>query len=331
MNSDLKEAAYYQKIDENKIKCNLCPHNCVIKEGKRGICKVRVNKKGTLFTENYGMISSIGVDPIEKKPLYHYYPGQKILSIGTYGCNFSCLFCQNYKISQEKPNLKYYSSDQIIDSAIKRDSKGIAYTYSEPMVWYEYVYETAQKAHEANLNNVLVTNGYINKEPLEELIEYIDAVNIDLKSMEEDFYKKICGGTVQPVLDNIKLIYKKAHLEITTLIVTDHNDSINQLERLFKWIAKLSPDIPLHLSRYFPNYKMNQPPTKEETMLDAYQKAKEHLNYVYLGNINIQKGQNTYCPDCGYEVIKRRFYDTNLNLENGRCPKCEKLIIENIK
>ncbi len=324
-----KEAEFYEKKENNNIQCKLCPHNCLIKEGESGICRIRKNKEGTLYTENYGEISSIGVDPIEKKPLYHFHPSKGILSIGTYGCNFKCLFCQNYTISQKDPPTTYHTSEEIIKQAKNRNTIGIAYTYSEPMVWYEYVYETAVKAHEEGLKNVLVSNGYLNPNPLEKLTPYIDAANIDLKSFNNEFYKKLCGGTLQPVLDTISYLYGKTHLELTTLIITGHNDKLKELEEIFKWIKNLSPDIPLHLSRYFPNYKMDDPPTDLKKMEEAYQLAKKYLNYVYLGNMRSDKGQNTYCPNCHTEVITRQYFNTENHLFDGNCPECGKEILKN--
>lgn len=328
MKNDQKEAMFYVKKEAGNLECQLCPHNCLIKEDQRGICRVRVNHQGKLYTENYGEISSMGVDPIEKKPLYHFYPSEGILSIGTYGCNFSCDFCQNYRISQKNPATTYQTPEDIIKQAKKRDIMGIAYTYSEPMVWYEFVYETAKKAHQAGLKNVLVTNGYINHEPLADLIDYIDAANVDLKSFNNEFYKKICGGSLDPVLDNISFMYNKIHIELTTLIITDHNDKMEELEEIFKWIADLSPQIPLHLSRYFPNYKMDKPPTAEKKMEAAYKLAQKYLNYVYIGNLSTNKGQNTYCSNCKTEVISRQYFKTHNRLEEGKCPKCGEEILK---
>jgi len=301
----------------------------VIKENQSGVCRVRVNQDGILYSENYGEISSMGVDPIEKKPLYHFYPSKGILSLGTFGCNFMCKFCQNFRISQQAPKTTFQTPDEIIEQAKKRNIMGIAYTYSEPMVWYEFVYETAKKAHEEGLKNVLVTNGFINQNPLKQLTKYIDAANIDLKSFHNDFYKNLCGGRLEPVLETIKYLEGKTHLELTTLIVTGHNDDHKELEELFKWIGDLNSDIPLHLSRYFPNYKMEDPPTPEKTMEKAYKLAKKHLNYVYIGNMRSQAGQNTYCPKCQTEVITRQYFKAESHLKNGKCPECGEKILDN--
>lgn len=329
MKKDKKEAMYYEKKEGDTVQCHLCPHNCVIKDKQSGVCRVRVNKDGILYSENYGEISSMGVDPIEKKPLYHFYPSRGILSLGTFGCNFMCKFCQNFRISQQTPKTTFQTPDEIIEHAKKRNIMGIAYTYSEPMVWYEYVYETAKKAHEEGLKNVLVTNGFINQKPLKQLIEYIDAANIDLKSFNDEFYKKLCGGRVEPVLETIKYMEGKTHIELTTLIVTGHNDDNKELEDIFEWIGNLNPDIPLHLSRYFPNYKMEDPPTSENTMEEAYNLAKNHLNYVYIGNMRTKTGQNTYCPKCQTKVITRQYFNTESHLQKGECPECGEKILDN--
>lgn len=316
-------AEYFEIRDDNKVLCNLCPHGCIISPTKRGICQARLNKEGKLNTENYAMISSLGEDPIEKKPLYHFYPGSNILSVGTYGCNFSCKYCQNWQISQEKPSLKEVTPEALTDIAISRNSIGIAYTYSEPSIWFEYIKDTAKIASKEDLKNVMVTNGYIKKEPLKELLPLIDAANVDLKSINNNFYKKLCGGRVEPVLENIKTMYEYGvHLEITTLVITDFNDSSDEMNELFSWIADLNPDIPLHLSRYFPRYKLKKPKTDINQMKRAYRLAKEKLNYVYLGNVMINDGTDTHCPQCNTIVIKRDYYSIDNMVVDGNCPDC---------
>jgi pyruvate formate lyase activating enzyme len=281
----MKEALYWKK-DDNGIRCLLCPHYCFIKNNKYGICRQRKNIEGVLFSMNYGKITSCAIDPMEKKPLYHFMPGEYILSYGSMGCNFHCSFCQNYRISlDENPPAIFMTAEQIIEKALAEDLKAIAFTYNEPTVWYEFVIEAAKLAKENNIATVCVTNGFINIDPLKELIKYIDAFNVDLKSFSEDFYKKICGGKKEPVLEAIKTIYGKAHIEITTLLIENENDNINELESLFKWIASLDRGIVLHLSRYFPAYKMNNPPTKIETMIEAKKLAQKYLDNVYIGNV----------------------------------------------
>ncbi len=318
-----KEAMYYQGLDKDRVKCLLCPHECLIYPEKTGICQGRVNKQGLLYTANYGQVSSLGVDPIEKKPLYHFYPGSRILSVGTYGCNFNCSFCQNWQISQQIPQLRQISPEELVRMTIQSDSIGIAFTYSEPSVWFEYILETAKISKENGLKNVLVTNGYLNSEPLRELLPVIDGANIDLKSFNNDFYKKICGGTLEPVLNNIKELFKKQiHLELTTLIIPELNDSLEEIMEMVNWIKVLSPNIPWHLSRYFPRHKLNKEATPVERMEEIYQLASSHLNYVYLGNLNIDYGTSTYCPDCGEKVIIRDLYSVRSKLKRNKCLVC---------
>ena len=318
-----REALFFEKKEENKVFCQLCPHHCLIPEGKSGICKARVNRGGKLYTENYGQISSLAIDPIEKKPLYHFYPGSQILSIGTFGCNFSCPYCQNWHISQEKPFLQEIIPEETVELARNHGTIGIAYTYSEPSVWFEYVRDTAELARKEGLQNVIVSNGYISKEALEELLPYLDGANIDLKSFSEDFYRKLCRGRLQPVLENIELLARsEVHLEIPTLIITGHNDDLAELEELFSWIAGLKREIPLHLTRYFPAYKLDKEPTPARKMLEAYHLARDYLDYVYLGNLHLDGASNTYCPRCGYPVVKRGYYKIINRLQEGCCPDC---------
>lgn len=323
----IKEACFYEKKEDGKVICNLCPHHCSVLPGKYGLCKARVNKEGKLYTENYGMISSLAMDPIEKKPLYHFYPGTRILSIGTFGCNFTCDYCQNWQISQEKPLLKELLPAELVEIAIDKGSKGIAYTYSEPTIWFEFIKETAEIAKKQGLKNIFISNGYINSKVLEELLPYLDGANIDLKAFNKDFYRKLCSGRLEPVLENIELMAKNnLHLELTTLIIRDYNDSSEELKDLFSWIAELNLEIPLHLSRYFPAYKLNKEATSIDKMLEAYQLASEVLSYVYLGNVHMTEGHDTNCPQCGQLLIKREYYQIKNLLKDGTCPKCEEKI-----
>jgi len=285
----MKEAAYYEKLANKIVHCHLCPNECVIRDGKAGSCGVRINEGGKLYSAVYGKMTSMALDPIEKKPLYHYHPGEYILSVGTKGCNFHCAFCQNWSISQDRNvPTEDITPKEIIEKAKSALSFGIAYTYNEPFIWFEFVLETAKLARAAGLKNVLVTNGYVNIEPLEEMLPYIDAMNIDLKSIDEEFYKKICKGKLKPVLDVIKRAAKSCHIELTNLIIPTLNDSENSIKRLVGWICdNVGRRTPLHLSRYFPCYKMNIPPTPVETLKAAERIAKEKLEYVYLGNVNV--------------------------------------------
>jgi len=283
----MHEALYYEKLAAGKVHCRLCPHECVIAEGMKGNCGVRENKDGLLYSLVYGKTTGIALDPIEKKPLYHYHPGEYILSLGTKGCNFHCDFCQNWHISQvlDAPT-ENITSEEAVKKAKALGSFGIAYTYNEPFIWYEFVLDTAKLARINDLENVLVTNGFVNMAPLEEMLPFIDAMNIDLKSINEDFYKKVCKGALKPVLEVIKRSARSCHVELTTLLVPTLNDSDEEIKRLVDWVYdNLGSEIPLHFSRYFPCYKMTLPPTPIETLEKASIIAKEKLKHVYLGNI----------------------------------------------
>jgi len=283
----MKEALYYKKLEDNKVQCQLCPKRCIIVPGKRGFCTVRKNVDGVLYSEIYGQTTSVALDPIEKKPLYRFHPGTFILSLGTRGCNFACPYCQNWHISQDPDAFTQpITTDEIIRQAKKAKSIGIAYTYNEPIIWYEFVLDTAQVAKNEGLKNVLVTNGYINPEPLRELMPFIDALNIDLKSMEDSFYRKYCSATLQPVLETIKTAAKSAHVELTNLVIPTLNDKEENFVKLRDWIFEnLGAEAPLHFSRYFPCYKMRIPPTPLKALERAREIVVQKLKYVYLGNI----------------------------------------------
>lgn len=318
----MREALYYTPHEQGVI-CGLCPKGCIIGEGRTGFCRVRTNIGGKLYTKNYAACSSYALDPIEKKPLYHFYPGSSILSLGTWGCNFACQFCQNWQIAQDNPETLEILPENAVAVAReyqKRGNIGIAYTYSEPSVWYEYIMDTAQAIHQAGLKNVLVTNGFISTEPLQALLPYIDAMNIDVKAFNDEYYHKVCAGRLDDVKRTVELSAGKCHVEITTLIVSGLNDAAEELTALAKWLAGINPDIPLHFSRYFPNYKMDKPATPPATMQMAYRVAREHLNYVYLGNMG-GEGVNTYCPVCSLLVIDRQ-RPKSLLTSNKKCPQC---------
>lgn len=320
--SNLKSARFYKEEEENKIRCQLCPHSCLISESKTGICQVRKNVNGKLYSLNYGKVSSLGVDPVEKKPLYHFYPQAEVLSLGSWGCNMSCQFCQNWQISQQKPPLNDFEPEEIVQLALRKNVDLIAYTYSEPTVFYEYMFDTAKIAQENNIKNIMVSNGFIEQEALKELIPYLDAANIDLKAFNDHFYKQYCSGSLESVKKTIKLLAEEIHLELTTLIVTDLNDDLKELEKMFEWIANLNNNIPLHLSRYHPAYKLDNPPTDLELMKDAYYLAKKYLNNVYLGNTIIKDTADTYCSSCGKKIIKRKSYRVENKMEDNYCPNC---------
>lgn len=288
-----KEALYYQK-EENTIKCKLCPHRCAIQEGKSGACRVRVAKKDEngelrLYSTNYGEITSIALDPIEKKPLNQFYPQSRILSIGTFGCNFKCPYCQNHRISQDKPETKFVSAkDMAIISKEIIDNIGLAFTYNEPIIWYEYVLDVCKNIKKINpeQKTVLVTNGYINEEPFRELLPYIDAINIDLKG-GKDFYNKLCKGELEEVENAIRIAYSmKCHLEITTLLVPGENTDYPSLNYIGQFISSIDKDIPLHLARYIPSYKMDRKTTALEEIRTSYKLLKSYLNNIYLQDLN---------------------------------------------
>lgn len=319
-----KEALYWEKREDGKIQCLLCPVGCTIAEGKTGVCRGRKNEGGRLYATNYGQLVSVAIDPIEKKPLYHFHPGKQIISTGPNGCNLSCRNCQNWNISQEDSPTQFASPEDLIEIALREKSFGISYTYTEPLIWYEYVLDTARMAKEKNLANVLVTNGYVNEEPLRKLLPYIDAMNVDLKSVDEDFYKKICKGKLAPVLKAIKMSFQNhVHIEITNLLIPTLNDSEEQIQKLVDFVAGLSDRIPLHFSRYFPMYKMDIPSTPLETIQRAFLLGKRKLKYVYVGNANIPNTSNTYCPACNNLLIKREGYYTSVSgIREKKCKNC---------
>jgi pyruvate formate lyase activating enzyme len=322
----MKEAMFYEVIDDKKVRCMLCPHQCVLTEGEVGLCFGKKNVDGRLIAINYGLTTSLAVDPIEKKPLYHFYPGSEIISIAPNGCNLSCPFCQNAEISQEQIRTREITPADLVSLCRKYPSIGVAYTYSEPLIWYEFLIDAGKAIQKAGFKNVLVTNGMIEENPLKKLLPIIDAMNIDLKSIREDFYRKIVKGDLKTVLGTIQLSHQACHIELTNLLITGVNDSNEDIQDLIDWVYDLGPSIPLHFSRYFPHYKMNNPPTPQERLTFAYEKAKEKLEYVYVGNTNIPDTNNTYCPHCGNLLIERTpFYSAEITgLDGIQCNQCGK-------
>lgn len=318
------EAKFYKKEPVMKTRCVLCPHRCSLGNNKTGLCKVRYNKDGILYSRIYGELTSYAMDPIEKKPLYNFYPGSHIFSIGSWGCNFRCTFCQNWQISQQKAATEHFEKEDIVETALQNGSIGVAYTYNEPFVWYEFVYDTAELVRKKGMKNVIVTNGYISEEPLKEMLPLIDAMNIDIKAGNENFYREVCGGQMAPVMRTIKLAYEAGvHVELTNLVIPSLNDT-DDLEKIVDFAAEISPDIPLHFSGYFPQYKMNMEPTETGTLLRAYELAKKKLKYVYIGNVPAGTGgSDTFCPQCGKPVIKREWLKIDMSgMENGKCKNC---------
>ncbi len=321
-----EEAAWWEK-DGERVHCLLCPQDCRIAEGRAGICGVRENVQGTLRTVNYAQVTSAALDPIEKKPLYHFHPGSWVLSLGTFGCNLSCRFCQNYTISQGRPAAQTMSPEQAVraaEDARSRGNIGIAYTYSEPIVWYEYVRDTAKLARAAGLKNILVTNGLIREDPLEELLPLIDAMNVDIKAMDDAFYRTLCGArSGEAARRTVELAWGRCSVEITNLLVTDENDDAEQVRELADWAAGVSPDLPLHLSAYHPMYKMTAPPTPLDRIERAAEIARARLNYVYVGNVMVDGGGDTVCPGCGEVVVRRGGFSADSRLTGeGACPGC---------
>jgi len=325
----MKEALFYELANESKgiIKCLLCPKGCLIKEGQVGFCQSRKNINNKLYSLIYSKVSSCGFDPIEKKPLYHFCPGTSVLSLGTVGCSFACSFCQNWTISQgsiENVSVEELSPERAVQLTLDNNSPGIAYTYSEPLIWYEYILDTARLAKKNNLKNILVTNGFINQEPLLKLLPFIDALNIDLKSFQNSFYQKYCRGSLAPVLRTIEIAKSYSHIEITNLIIPGLNDKEEEIKELVDWVASQGENIPLHFSRYFPCYKMDIKATPISTLQKARAIAQQKLKYVYVGNIWDEEANTTYCGNCKKPLIKRTGYNIiNLGLDkNGKCKFC---------
>ncbi len=330
----MKEAMFYRSKG-SMVSCFLCPHRCVIRPGSRGKCGVRENRDGMLYSLVFGKAISTAVDPIEKKPLFHFMPGSHSYSVATVGCNLFCGFCQNWEISQQpKPDKavmgRDLSPEAIVEDAIANNCQSISYTYTEPTIFFEYAYETARLARKKGLKNVFVTNGYITRPAIAKISRYLDAANVDLKGFSEEYYQNVCGASLQPVLDAIREYHKKnVWLELTTLIMPGHNDSPEMLGRIAEFIASLDRKIPWHISRYFPHYKMRHvPPTDIGVIHKAVEIGKKHsLKYIYAGNVPGDSYESTYCPKCKKKVIDRSgFSVNNTNLEEDRCAFCNEKI-----
>ncbi len=324
----MQKARFYQK-EEEQVRCLLCPRQCLIVEGKEGTCGVRRVTGGELYTLNYGQVAAANHDPIEKKPLYHFYPGFQILSLGTFGCNLLCSFCQNWTLSRGKPGRsgEEVTPEDVLKMLEKKggpeQAPGVAYTYNEPVIWYEFVCDTARLLHEHGYKNVLVTNGYINPDPLKELLPYIDAVNIDVKAYNDSFYRQYCCGEREAVINSVEMAVKECHVEVTCLLIPGLNDNIGEQEDLARWLAGLDLDLVLHYSRYFPQYKLEVPPTSPEVMEQVKEVAEKHLRYVFLGNIDLPGASDTICPHCGNLLIARSIYRVRLVGLNGPyCNNC---------
>jgi pyruvate formate lyase activating enzyme len=322
--------AFHYTSDGTDVQCQVCPNRCYLSPGDRSICRSKVNIGGKLYALVYGNPCSLHIDPIEKKPLFHFYPGTSIFSMATAGCNFRCLNCQNWEISQRKPeevrNGELFPADAVRE-AKKREIPSIAYTYSEAITFYEYMYDTARLAKEEGLNNVLVSNGYINKGPLLKLTQYLDGANIDFKSYDDRIYRSLNGGSLLPVLNTFKILHTEGvWFELATLLVPTYVDDPEMIKRMCGWVLKeLGPDYPLHFLRFFPQYKLTRLPPTPITILEQFRDLalKEGIHYVYIGNVPRHEGNHTYCHNCGKILIERKGYSLGgLNIENGRCKFC---------
>lgn len=347
----MHECTLYKKLDNKKVFCTACKQACTISPNNTGICAVRQNIDGKLYLLVYGQAVAANIDPIEKKPLFHFLPGTDIFSIGTVGCNFGCEFCQNWQISQVSKEIKArlmenkkmeklgveigklgfeLMPEKIVNICVKDNIPSIAYTYNEPIIFFEYAYDTAKLGKNKKKRNVFVTSGFETDEALEKLKPYLDAMNIDLKSFSDSFYKKVCKARLQPVLDTIKKVHELGiWLEITTLVIPGKNDSDKELKQIADFIASISKDIPWHISAFYPHYKMTDvPATTHDSLIKAYEIGKKAgLNYVYVGNVPDVERSSTYCPKCNELLIERDYYKTTIkNFKNGKCGKCNEKI-----
>lgn len=323
-------AELFDKLEEDAVKCKLCCHKCRINEGKSGICGMRVNRGGTLYAENYAKVVAEAVDPIEKKPLYHFLPGTNVYSLGGLGCNFHCLHCQNWQISQDHDLSGMYktiSPEEGVRRAKSAGCRSIAWTYNEPTIWHEYAKDMGNLAKKESLGTVYVTNGYMTEEALDELSPMLDAFRIDLKSFSDQFYKRICGARLQPVLDStIRAKELGMHIETVTLVIPGLNDSMEEMSALVDWVLEnLGPDVPMHFTAFHPDYRMTElSPTPVKTLEKIHDMAAEKgVRYVYTGNVPSHRYNNTYCPECGNLLIGRSGFSSGITGLNGTsCNKC---------
>jgi len=328
--SSVHSALYQERLPDNAVRCLLCPHRCVLQNRRIGICHARINRQGELYALGYGNPCSLAIDPIEKKPLFHFLPGRKIFSMAMAGCNFSCLNCQNWEISQSSPeDFKKYdlTPEEVLKLAEKQHVDCVAFTYTEPIVFYEYVFDVAKKAHDRGFKTVLITNGYINEQPLLELCPYLDAANVDLKCIRDDVYCRLTGGHLQPVMNTLKILKAQGvWLEITNLLVSGISDCSDMIYEMCDWLVKNGfEDTPLHFSRFFPAYKLrNLKPTPERLLLQAKKMAEAAgIKYVYLGNDPNLNGENTFCPKCKHLLVERSGYAIKQNVvQDGLCNLC---------
>jgi pyruvate formate lyase activating enzyme len=329
----MKPALLYEKYEKkgvHKVRCLLCPHHCILGDNQVGICSVRQNIKGELYSLNYDRVAATHSDPIEKKPLYHFLPASTSFSIATMGCNFKCAFCQNHSLSRVEDSGNIYgepiSPEQLVKTALKNRAQSISYTYTEPTIYFELMLETAKLAKNSGIKNVMVSNGYMSGEALEMIAPYMDGANVDLKAFTDDFYKKYCGARLAPVLDTIKAMKQKGiWVEVTTLLIPGLNSDREEVKQLISFILSVDATIPWHVSRFYPQYKLADiPPTDSGTIFDFLETAKEMgLQYLYAGNIRSGQWEDTHCPQCNTLLIERQGYFTRiLDLSNGKCGSC---------
>ena len=327
----MEHPEFSHALDDGRLLCTLCPRSCVLAEGQRGLCFVRKREGEGIELTTYGRSSGFVIDPIEKKPLNHFLPGTPVLSFGTAGCNLSCKFCQNWDMSKsrEMDTLQSPASpERIAEAAVQHDCRSVAFTYNDPVIFYEYAVDTAQACHEKNIHTVAVTAGYISEAAREGFFRHMDAANVDLKGFSESFYRNLCGGELQPVLDTLQYLVHETEVwvEITTLLIPGENDSDRELDELTSWVAReLGPEIPLHFSAFHPDYRMlDHPPTSHASLLQAKSIAERNgMQYVYLGNVRDSKNASTSCPSCGQVLIGRSAYDiTSWKLDMGVCQEC---------
>ena len=331
----MKEARLYQKLDDGKVQCHTCAHRCTIDKGKRGTCRVRENREGVLYSLVYGKAIAMHVDPIEKKPLFHFYPGTRSFSVATAGCNMRCLNCQNADISQLPRDRDLIggqdvSPEVVVDAALKHRCRTVAYTYTEPAVYLDFAFDTSKLAHEKGVKNIFVTNGHFSEESLSMIAPYLDAANVDLKSFSDETYRNNCGARLQPVLDTIRGMKELGiWVEVTTLLIPDLNDSEEELRSIAKFLSELDPGIPWHVSRFHPTYRMmDRPPTPKQSIQRACQIGMEEgIRYVYSGNVPGEERESTFCYSCGARLIHRWGFEVAGNrIVNGKCPECSSKI-----
>jgi len=332
----MKKASFFRQGKDKLVICELCNHQCHIKEGRRGLCGVRENRDGTLYSLVYGKLVSEHIDPIEKKPLFHLLPGSSSYSISTVGCNFQCEHCQNYQISQY-PHIQgaeilgqARTPEEVVHAVERSGCESISYTYVEPTIFYEFAYDCAVLAHKRGIKNIFVSNGYMSTPVTRKLAPVLDGINIDIKAFTEKFYRQVCKARLAPVLENVRLMHELGvWVEVTTLVIPGWNDSSEELRDIAKFIKEVDPAIPWHVSAFFPTFKMlDRPPTPASSIRQARDIGlQEGLRFVYVGNVSGQEGESTYCPSCGEEIINRRGYLVGeMNLANGRCKTCNERI-----